>query len=136
MKYRGWGVVVYAIGFLALALSSCGDTTGPEPVGVFEVQVVGEAFRVGVNDPVQIDSFAARLASGAEGNISGELAPGAGGVNAPWSWHLDPETVHVAAVTAEVCDGRPSFVEDDLDYWLGTVQRYCPWGAKVVARVR
>ena len=131
MKIRGFAVAL--IGLLALA---CDDATGPEPEAVFEIRVVDETFRVGVNDPVQIDSLAARLASGAEGNVSGRLVAGHGDVNEPWSWHLDPETVHVADVTAEVCDGRPSFVEDDLDYWLGTVKQYCPWGAKVVARVR
>ena len=36
----------------------------------------------------------------------------------------------------ELCDGRPSFVEDDLDYWLDTVKQYCPWGVEVAARLR
>jgi hypothetical protein len=35
----------------------------------------------------------------------------------------------------ELCDGRPSMVEADLPYWLGTVKRFCPWGAKVVGEV-
>jgi hypothetical protein len=131
MTYRRFYMIVF--GLFALA---CGEPLGPEAQAVFEVEVVEERFRVGVNDPAQIDSFAARLASGAEANISGTLAAGPGGLNAPWSWHLDPESAHVAAVTAEVCDGRPSMVEGELDYWLGTVKQYCPWGAKVVARVR
>jgi hypothetical protein len=25
-------------------------------------------------------------------------------------------------------------VEDDLEYWLESVGRFCPWGAKVVER--
>jgi hypothetical protein len=122
-----------AFGLFALA---CGEPLGPEADAVFEIEVVGERFRVGVQEPAQVDSFAARLASGAEGNISGTLAAGPGGVNEPWGWHLLPASVHVADMTAEVCDGRPSFVEEDLDYWLGTVKQYCPWGVKVVARVR
>src|SRR5687768_1130060 len=114
MTYRRW--VMIALGLLPLA---CGEPLGPEAEAVFEVEVVEERFRVGVNDPAQVDSFAARLASGFEGNISGTLVAGPGGVNAPWGWHLDPGSVHVADVTAEVCDGRPSFVEAELDYWLG-----------------
>jgi hypothetical protein len=31
-----------------------------------------------------------------------------------------------------LCDGRPSFIEDDLAYWFDSVGRFCPWGAKVV----
>jgi hypothetical protein len=51
------------------------------------------------------------------------------GVNAPWTWHIDPATLEFADVTIEVCDGLPSFVED------GTVtsDQYCPWSAKVIA---
>jgi hypothetical protein len=33
----------------------------------------------------------------------------------------------------ELCDGRPSFVEADLAYWLGTVGRFCPWASYVYA---
>ena len=132
MSRRGMTVVAWLIGLTAMA---CEDVVEPLARAVFEIQITDEKFRVEVTDPVQIDSFAARLASGVEANITGELRAGDGGVNAPWSWHLDPETVAVAEMTMEVCDGRPSFVEDDLDYWLETVGRYCPWGVKVVARV-
>jgi hypothetical protein len=49
------------------------------------------------------------------------------------AWHL--RNVRLAEVTIELCDGRPSDVDDDLDYWIGTVKRYCPWGA-VPVRLR
>ena len=136
MRVRSEPSHVVLIMLLGASIATCQDAAGPEPEAVFELQVAGETFRVGVDDPVQIDSFAARLASGAEGNLNGDLKAGSGGVNEPWSWHLDPATVHVADLTMEVCDGRPSMVEEDLDYWLETVERYCPWGARVVARVR
>jgi hypothetical protein len=136
MRNRSEPGHVLLIMLLGACIATCQDAAGPEPEAVFEMRVVDETFWIGVNDPIQIDSFAARLASGAEGNLNGELVAGSGGVNAPWSWHLDPETVQVADFTMEVCDGRPSMVEEDLDYWLETVERYCPWGARVVARVR
>ena len=49
-------------------------------------------------------------------------------VNAPWSWHIDPASLHFADVTTEVCDGLPSYVED------GTVTSdyFCPWVTKVI----
>src|SRR5688500_9011783 len=112
MSYRGKTALALLLGSFAFA---CDDPTLPETTAVFEIQVTDETFRVGVNNPAQIDSLDARLASGAEGNLNGALRDGDGGVNEPWSWHLDPETVHVADFTAEVCDGRPSFVEDDLE---------------------
>jgi hypothetical protein len=136
MRNRSEPGHVLLIILMGASIATCQDAAGPEPEAVFEVKVVDETFRIGVNDPVQIDSFAARLASGAEGNLNGVLKPGDGGVNTPWSWHLDPETVQVADLTMEVCDGRPSMVEEDLDYWLESVERYCPWGARVTARIR
>ena len=34
----------------------------------------------------------------------------------------------------ELCDGCPSFVESDLDYWIDVVSSYCPWSSEVMAR--
>lgn len=121
---------------LLLPLAACADTelTGPGETPTFLVEVSGEQFRVQVTDPGEIQRFQARVQSGAEAPISGDLLPGHGGFNAPWGWHLDPTTVHVADLTIEVCDGRPSMVEEDLDYWFDTVGRFCPWGARVLRR--
>ena len=54
------------------------------------------------------------------------------GHNEPWSWHLDPVDIEMAEFTIELCDAAPGTVEEDLDYWLNTVGRYCPWGAELV----
>jgi hypothetical protein len=56
---------------------------------------------------------------------------GDGGFNAPWSWHLDPLSIAVPDASIELCDGRPSMVQSDLDYWVDTVHTYCPWAARV-----
>ena len=67
-------------------------------------------------------------------HITGKLVRGDGGFNQPWSWHLDPASVSMAEISIEVCDGRPSYVEESLDEWLATVgDTYCPWGSRVVA---
>ncbi len=117
-------------------LSACdGDPTTPELLARYEVEVSGETFVVGVTTPDQLQQMEARLASGEEGVLSGELAAGDAGYNDPWSWHLIPSTVHTPDMAIEVCDGRPSMVEDDLDYWLETVERFCPWGATVTERL-
>ena len=52
-----------------------------------------------------------------------------GGVNTGYSWHIDPATFEWAELTMEVCDGRPSYVED------GTLSgdTFCPWSAEVVS---
>jgi hypothetical protein len=51
--------------------------------------------------------------------------------NQPWSWHIDPEDIHMAEATIELHDGLPSFVENELEYWLESVHRYAPWSATI-----
>lgn len=51
------------------------------------------------------------------------------GVNEPWSWHIDPESLEFAEITIEVCDGLPSHVEEGVI----TSPDYCPWSAEIVS---
>jgi hypothetical protein len=50
-------------------------------------------------------------------------------VNVGYSWHIDPDTLEFAEFTVELCDGRPSYVEDGSL----TGERFCPWSAEVLA---
>lgn len=121
-----------ALIFPLAALTACEE--GLEPVGsrTFVIEVSGERFTVRVTDPVEITKFESRKANGQVGVISGKLVEGDGGFNSPWSWHLDPASVHAPDLTVEVCDGRPSMVEADLQYWITNVVYFCPWGASVI----
>lgn len=127
-----------AITAMAAMLGACGgggSTTAPpqsRSAPVFTVQVGGESFRVEATGSGAA-ALRARMQSGARGVIIGSLAAGDDGVNAPYSWHLVPTTVTTAGFAVEVCDGRPSDVQGNLNYWLSTVRSYCPWSAKVVA---
>jgi len=91
-----------------------------------------ESFRISSRSPTFIHQARAELdLVPAERFLfpAGPIALGDGGVNAGWGWHFtDAALVEVAI---ELCDGRPSMVEADLDYWINTVQRYCPWAAYV-----
>jgi hypothetical protein len=125
-------VLALAIGFSGL-LACDNEATEPEEAQTFTIEVSGEQFKVRVTDPQDILALEQRMTAAQTGVISGKLVAGDGGFNSPWSWHLDPGSVQVPDVSTEVCDGRPSFVEADLQYWLNNVVFYCPWGARVVA---
>jgi hypothetical protein len=129
-------LALVAVLLVLLGLVACTDTSASldDAAPVFVIEVSGEEFRVQVTDPVQATRLEARMASGETGVLSGALLPGSGGFNAPWSWHLDPTTVHAPDSSIELCDGRPGMVEDDLGYWLESVGQFCPWGARVVRR--
>jgi hypothetical protein len=97
-------------------------------VGSFE-------FSIFVTNPDTIEQLYALQRGESAANIPNGLllpGPGKGLHNAPWSWHLDPQETEMAEFTIEVCDGTPEFVEEELEYWLGSVKRYCPWNAELV----
>jgi hypothetical protein len=59
-------------------------------------------------------------------HISGTISAGDGGFNQPWHWHLLPDTIRLVDISMEVCDGRPSYVEQGFIKGI-----YCPWASKV-----
>ena len=61
----------------------------------------------------------------------GRLNRGAACYNLPWEWHVDPEDIRMVEVADAGCDGLPSQVENDLDYWVDTVGRFCPTSATI-----
>lgn len=66
--------------------------------------------------------------------VSGPIAAGNGGHNLAWGWHFTDAAL--VELSIELCDGRPSMVQADLNYWLGTVKSFCPWSSYVHAEVQ
>ena len=129
---------VGATASLAALLVSCGGGSDPPPATVvtfgFRMQGLpaSEEFRVTTSSSQFIAQARAQLAlPQAQRRLfpAGGLGAGNGGHNLAWSWHLTDATLTEAAI--ELCDGRPSMVEADLGYWLGTVKAFCPWSAYV-----
>jgi hypothetical protein len=126
---------------LAAGLAACGDdATDPRDGlegGVLATFDVGdERFRAWVTSTATIEQLFALREGTSQANIPiGPVRRGSGedGHNAPWSWHLDPAETSMAEATIELCDGLPSFVEENLDAWIETVGFYCPWGAELAA---
>lgn len=113
-----------------------GEPLAPLAGGVVATfMVVDETFSAWVRNPETIQQLFDLEAGESIASIPvGPVVAGAGrgAHNAPWSWHLDPDAITMAEATIELCDGRPSDVESDLDYWINTVGQYCPWGADLV----
>jgi hypothetical protein len=124
-----------------LGVSSCGDD-GPENSGepvlfVFELQGTAqpEPFVVTTSDADLIAQVRAELAKPLNERTrhpSGPIARGDGGHNWPWSWHFYPDEWSLVEVSMEVCDGTPADVENNIDYWVDTVEVFCPWSARVI----
>jgi hypothetical protein len=94
--------------------------------------VVGEKYSVFIINQETISNVFAVKEGKSQATIpNGLLVRGGTSYNAPWSWHIDPEDIHMADMTIELSDGTPSQVEDNLEYWLNTVKRFSPWSAKI-----
>lgn len=121
---------------LVLFLPACRSATGPGLEGgvLATFDVYGERFSIFVTKASTIDQIIALWNGQSNARIpNGRLRAGRVSYNLPWSWHIDPEEIEMAEATIELCDGTPSFVESELDYWLQTVGYYCPWGARLIA---
>jgi hypothetical protein len=119
-----------ALILLACALACACSPSDPSPSAIVTFDVVGETFRVQLNDEETIAAARAAQAGGPATIPNGRIVVGAG-VNVGWSWHL--EDVEFAAFTIELCDGRPSDVEREGPSYGGG--RYCPWGARITSIV-
>jgi hypothetical protein len=115
---------------LALAPLSC-DGDAQRPYADFVVAVENERFALRASDPETIRLARESMRGGHSIFPIGPLRRGDGGFNAPWSWHIDPDQVRMAEAAIEVCDGRPSYVEEHVDDYLAV--GYCPWAARVIA---
>ena len=95
--------------------------------------VLGENYNIFITNEETIeDVFAVQRGESNALIPSGRLIKGSVQYNEPWSWHIDSEDIHMAEVTIELCDGKPSQVEAQLDYWVDVVQRFCPWSARIL----
>jgi len=68
-------------------------------------------------------------------HLNGPLGRGDGGHNLEWNWHFLPGEWALAEASIELCDGNPQYISENLDYYIDTVGRYCPWGAHVIKQL-
>lgn len=103
----------------------------PSAPAVVTFEVAGQgSYSIELVSDELIAHVAELQAGGEDGRIPIGLIvrDGDGGVNAPWTWHIDPATLEFADFAIEVCDGLPAYVEDGTL----TSDTYCPWSAEVV----
>lgn len=67
--------------------------------------------------------------------VHGLVATGPGGFNAPWQWHLVPESVQFVDLAMELCDVCP-LPDHAVQRWIETVGYFCPWSTEVLRRER
>ena len=127
---------------LLLLFSGCGTNNDDDNVKYYEFTHESEDINYSIvaktSNPDVIAKVEDELSKPFEErtmHINGPIERGNAGYNRNWSWHFVEDRWDLAEISVEVCDGRPSFVEEDLDYWVDTVGRYCPWGSRVAGEV-
>lgn len=96
------------------------------------------AFIVRTNNPQLIQQIEAQLALPVSSRqiVNGKLVAGSGGYNKnathEFGWHFKEDDWQLADVTVEIYDGKPfTDVDQDLSYWLNTVQRFGAWSSYI-----
>lgn len=90
------------------------------------------------SEPTVIDKVEAQLElpqDQRDMHINGKIQRGNAGYNNDWSWHFTEGQWDLAEVSTEVCDGTPQMVENNLDYWVEDVGRFCPFSSIVLREV-
>ena len=123
------GMSRWAAAAALLVVGGCSSAGPGDSSAEFVVSVAGEQFTLRSEDAATIAQLREAMAGRRQGFPIGPLRSGDGGFNAPWTWHLDPAQTRFTEAAIEVCDGRPSYVEQhQSDY-----PTYCPWGARILA---
>lgn len=132
--------------FPALIAIGCSDESGPGPGGNEPDSLV--AFRLSIrHDPTGTEDFIAATSDSAvietaraqlalpagerTLHIHGPIAKGDGGHNLTWGWHFTPGQWDLVQLSMELCDGNPSAVEAQIDYWVDTIGVFCPWNSYI-----
>ena len=131
--------LVAAIVIVAAGIDCGSPNTPSRTEAVFQVRACrgsrrtpdGELFRILLHDSSVIAQARALVGAGGRRIVLGTLVRGDGGFNAPWNWHLDPDTVRFPEVAIELCDGCPSDVEASGGNWGGGT--FCPWTSEIIA---
>jgi hypothetical protein len=122
--------IILALGFSA---GSCSSPTDPGLEGgvLATFDVDGERYSIFITNPQTIDQVIALSQGQSDAKIpNGLVVKGKVSYNLPWHWHIDSEHIYMAEMTIEINDGRPSYVEANLDSWAG--RYFGPWGARLV----
>lgn len=101
----------------------------------FLVGVFGERFVMEVGRAEQAAAAMDTMAGHKRLIPLGDVVVGDGGFNTGHRWHLKPDSVRMVPATPEIYDGMPSTLDRAPERWAGSVRRYGPWGARILARL-
>lgn len=129
---------------IALAVGCDGPTipTADEAIVVFAFQgYPADTLRVLVRHAPTIKEARKFIAGRSSANIpSGPIVRGTG-VDPRYPFHFIPDSVRLASVTIELCDGAPMRTSAEVDTFMegatgdstATSAQWCPWSARPIA---
>jgi uncharacterized protein (TIGR03437 family) len=138
-------------GFLALLILPLLLIFGaPRPAGVaapaeeayfvFDSPPRKDLFVIKLTDPAKIqkarDIISEKEQSGR--HVGGLIVKQPACYNAPWNYHLDPQSIEFFDNAIEVCDGAMGYIETHLDEVGGALlpgSRWCSWGSRLVREI-
>jgi hypothetical protein len=136
MRLAFLSIVVFLLLLTFSFLPSSGAAESNVERSVFEIDVMGERFKVVLTEPSRIAEARLLMQSGEPRVLMGAVHLGDGGFNGGYSWHLAPASVGFHEVIISSCDASPFELEEQTNYWATQMKAYCPAEAVVVAEER
>ena len=110
---------------LALIVLACSQAAAPNQYTRFRLRdnVTSDRFQVEIAGRGAVAQADSLIRSQVPRYVIGKPVAGDGGYNAPWHWHLDPNSIAFGESVIEVCMTTAPSVEQALDSWtrLGLV---------------
>lgn len=107
---------------------------------VFDSPPRKDLFVIKLTDPAKIqkarDIISGKVTSGR--HVGGLIVKEPVCYNAPWGYHLDPQSIEFFDNAVEVCDGAMGYIESHLDEVGGALlpgNRWCSWGSRLVREI-
>jgi uncharacterized protein (TIGR03437 family) len=132
---------------MSLLLMNLGESQSAEATAqtqeayfVFDIPPRGDLFVIKLTDPAKIqkarDIISGKVTNGR--HVGGLIVKQPVCYNAPWNYHLDPQSIEFFDNAVEVCDGAMGYIETHLDEVGGALlpgNGWCSWGSRLVREI-
>jgi len=110
------------------------DQVGSDGHFTFEVngEIMSQYFTNSQTIRDAIDNFYQKNNKSIPSGLIKDDRPGRSKYDNKYKWHMSESDTRMVGMAMEICDGLPSDIEKDINYWLTQVRYFCPWSAKVM----
>ena len=126
-------LVMLVTGAVAFTVSPAhAQSSSSEAYFVFSYPPSPDTFVFKLTDPMKVQEARDILRTGTQKIVSGTIIKQPVYYNSPWSFYLDPKTIHFPDFAIEVCDSSIRGLENSLE---SAYPAWCPLGSRLLREI-